>query len=75
MRGVGIGALALTLVSFVFWLASWFYFTFFAMRFDYESPLRYVAQAFGMLASLTEYIAIALIAVGLILAAKSLHKN
>lgn len=75
MRGMGIGALALTLVSFIFWLASWLYFTFLATRLGYESPLRYVVQAFGMLASLTEYLAIALIAVGLILAAKNLPKG
>lgn len=75
MRGIGIGALILTAVSFVFWLASWIYWTFLSTLFGYESPVRYIGQVFGVIGIITEYLAIALVAVGLVLAAKNLPKN
>ncbi|HVE58286.1 MAG TPA: hypothetical protein VNB22_15740 [Pyrinomonadaceae bacterium] len=81
MKGLGFAAVGVTAVSFVLWLVSWSYWTYqqFGLydpaTYESQQTLRYVFQGVSVAASLTEYLAILLIAVGIIMAAKRLPKN
>jgi hypothetical protein len=74
IRGLGFGALGSIILAFIFWLGSWIYWTFLSVRFGFESPLKYVAQTFGVLGVLLEMLAVLLVAVGLIIASKHFSK-
>jgi hypothetical protein len=80
MKAIGFAAVAATVVSFLLWLASWSYWTYqqFApydsAKYESEKVIRYVVQGIGVLSTLTEYLAILLIAVAVIMAAKRLPK-
>lgn len=75
MRVLGIFSLASVLLSLSFWFLSWFYFTFLFSSFAFNSPVRYVAQGCTTLGILTEYLAIGLLSVGLIVASKRFIKS
>ena len=74
MRGLGIAAVILTVLSFFLWLGSWSYWMFMAASFGYDHPLQYVAQTCSVVSTIFEMLAILLVAIGLILAAKRLPK-
>ena len=71
MRILGIVSLILTLLSLFFWFVSWLYFSFLIKSYSYNSPLRFVAQSCTALSAVTEYLAIALLCIGLILISKN----
>ncbi len=75
MRILGIVSLAATLFSLFFWSLSWLYFTFLIASYPYDSPLRYVAQSCAILSTLTEYLAIGLLSIGLIVISKRVVKS
>ena len=74
MRGLGIGALILSVLSFFLWLASWVYWTFLAAKMGLNSPLDYVARTSSVISTVFEYLAMALISIALIIGAKYLVK-
>ncbi len=74
MRGLGIGALILAVLSFILWLASWVFWTFLAASFSGNHPLNYVARTSSVISTIFEYLAIALISIALIIGAKYLVK-
>ena len=75
MRGLGIVALIMTVLSLVLWFINWIFFTFLLRSVEFNSPLRYVAQASSFLSALTEYLAIGLLSIGLIMLAKRVVKS
>lgn len=75
MRGLGIVALILTFLSLVLWFINWIFFTFLLGSVEFNSPLRYVAQASSFLSALTEYLAIGLLSIGFIVIAKRMVKS
>lgn len=74
MRILGAIAIAATFLSFLLWAVTWSYWNFLYTSLGAESPIRYVAMTCTVLSSLCEYLAIGLIGIGLILAAKRLPK-
>ena len=80
MKGIGFAAVAATAVSFILWLISWSYWTYrqFApydsATYESQRTIGYVFQGIGVLATITEYLAILLVAVAVIMAAKRLPK-
>ena len=80
MKGIGFAAVAATVVSFILWLSSWAFWTYEqfqpydSAKYEAQKAIRYVFQGVSFLSTLTEYLAILLIAVGLIMAAKRLPK-
>jgi hypothetical protein len=80
MKGLGFAAVGAIVVSFILWLVSWSYWTYQqftpydSATYESQKMIRYVFQGVGVLATLTEYLAILLIAVAVILAAKRLPK-
>lgn len=76
MKLLGISALALTVLSFLFWLINWSYWTFLydSMTYNNQGAVRIAMTVVSVLSTLTDYLAILLIAVGLILAAKRLPR-
>lgn len=70
MRILGIAALATAGLSLILWLASWVMYNFLLASMGYNDILRYVAQTVSFLSSLTEYIAIVLLSIGLIVMSK-----
>lgn len=77
MKSLGITAAILTVLSFLFWLINWIYWTFLytSANSDVQNPIRYVMQTVSVVSILTEYLAILLISIGLILAASRISKN
>ena len=75
MRVLGIVALIMTVLSLVLWFINWIFLTFLLGSVDFNSPLRYLAQASSFLSALTEYLAIALLSIGLIMIAKRVVKS
>lgn len=80
MKALGFAAIAATTVSFILWLIGWAYwrYTEFApydsSRYEAEKIIRYVILGVNTVSTLTEYLAILLIAVAVIMAAKRLPK-
>ena len=80
MKGVGFAAVGVTIISFILWLVSWTYWTYQqfspydSATYEAQKAIRYVFQGIGVLGVVTEYLAILLIAVGLVMAAKRLPK-
>jgi hypothetical protein len=80
MKGLGFAAVGAIVVSFILWLISWSYWTYQQFKpydsatYEAQKVMRYIFQGIGVAATLTEYLAILLIAVALILAAKRLPK-
>ena len=77
MKSLGITATILTVLSFLFWLVNWIYWTFLytSASNDVNNPIRYVMQGVSIISILTEYLAILLIGIGLVLAASRISKN
>ena len=75
MRGLGIGALILSVLSFFLWLASWVFLTFFAADLNRDNPLNYLARTSSVISTIFEYLAILLISIALIIGAKSVVKS
>lgn len=75
MKILGVSALAMTLMSFIFWFIQWVLLTFFSNSYTTGSPLRYVGQTSSVLSLLSEYIALGLLSIGLILVAGRLTKD
>lgn len=69
MRLLGFASLALIVISFLLWLVGWVYWNFLAGVSSYGSVVAKVMQGTSFLGSLLEYLAILLIAIGLIIAA------
>ncbi len=80
MKSLGIAAVLSLVLSFILWFLNWSYW-FYEMHIkdpvDYGSnnALRNVMQGVSTLSVVTEYIAILLVAVGLIVAAKRLPQS
>jgi hypothetical protein len=76
MKLLGVSALIMTVLSFLFWLINWSYWTFLysTENYDAQQSIRYVMQGISVLSVLTNYLAVLLICIGLILAAKRLPK-
>ena len=80
MQGIGFAAVGSTIVSFILWLVSWSYWTYQQFQpydsatYEKQKVIRYVFQGVGVVSTLTEYLAILLIAVAVIMAAKRLPK-
>ena len=80
MKGLSFSAVGATVVSFILWFTSWAYWTYTSLlpfdsaTYEAQKAIRYVFQGIGVLSTLTEYLAILLIGVGLIMAAKRLSK-
>jgi len=80
MKGLGFAAVGVTALSFVLWFVSWSYWTYQqfvpydSATYESEKTIRYVFQGISVLSTLTEYLAILLIGVGIIMAAKRLPK-
>jgi hypothetical protein len=80
MKGLGFAAVGATVVSFILWLISWSYWTYSAFlpydsaAYESQKTIRYVVQGVGVLSTMLEYLAILLIAVAIIMAAKRLPK-
>lgn len=70
MRIIGFSSLTAALFSLFFWSLSWFYFTFLITSFSYDSPLRFAAQSCNIIGTLTLYLAIGLLSIGLIVFSK-----
>ena len=75
MRGLGIGALILSILSFFLWLVNWISWTFFAAYLTINNPLNYVVRAISVISTIFEYLAMALISFALIIGAKYLVKS
>ena len=75
MRGLGIGALILSILSFFLWLVNWASWTFFATYLTINNPLNYVVRATSVISAIFEYLAMALISIALIIGAKYLVKS
>lgn len=80
MKGIGFAAVAATVISFFLWLASWSYWTYQQFQpydsaaYESQKVIRYVVQGVGVLSTLIEYLAILLIGVAVIMAAKRLPR-
>jgi hypothetical protein len=74
MRGLGIGALILSVLSFFLWLASWIFWTFFAAQFIGDHPINYVVRTSSVISTIFEYLALALISIALIIGGGKLIK-
>ena len=80
MKGLGFSAVAATVVSFILWLTSWSFWTYQqfipydSATYDSQKTIRYVFQGIGVLGIITEYLAILLIAIAVIMAAKRLSR-
>ncbi len=80
MKGIGFAAVGAIIVSFILWLVSWSYWTYQQFQpydsasYESQKMIRFVFQGIGVLGVVTEYLAILLIAVGLIMAAKRLPR-
>lgn len=80
MKGIGFAAIGATVVSFILWLTSWSYWTYQqfqpydSAKYESEKAIRYVVQGIGVLSTLTEFLAILLLAVAVIMAANRLQK-
>lgn len=74
MRPLGVSALILTVFSFLSWLVSWIYWTFFSLPLAYNVLFDYVARGLGFLSVLFQILALALVSIGLMIAAKKQPK-
>ncbi len=70
MRILGIAALLSALLSFVLWFAGWLYWNVLITELGVNSPARYAAMSSGVLSAIFEFVAIALLSIGIIAAAK-----
>jgi hypothetical protein len=81
MKALGFSAVAATAISFILWLITWGYWRyqdlvpFDSAKYEAQKTIRYIMTGIGTVSTLTEYLAILLVAVGLILAANRLPKN
>ena len=75
MRGFGIAALLSALAAFVLWMAAWVYWNFLLAELGPQSGIRYAAMASGVLSAFFQLLAIALLSVGLIVAAKRMPRG
>ncbi|MEP6902574.1 MAG: hypothetical protein ABJA66_12535 [Actinomycetota bacterium] len=81
MKALGFTAIAATAISFILWLISWGYWryqdltTYDSSRYESQKVIRNIILGVGTVSTLTEYLAILLIAIGLILAANRLPKS
>lgn len=75
MRPLGITALILTVLSFLFWLVTWVYWTFFTLPLSQGLVLNYVVRGLGFLGYVFQTLALVLVCIGLMMAAKRLPKN
>ncbi len=69
MKLLGIAALAMTVISLLLWLVNWILITFFMSAYGFGSPVRYVGQTASFLSAMSEFIAIGLLSIGLVIAA------
>ena len=80
MKVLGFTAIAATAVSFILWLITWAYWRYQefvpydSTRYEAQKTIRYVMTGIGTVSTLTEYLALLLIAIGLVLAANRLPK-
>ena len=80
MKALGFTAIAATVLSFILWLISWGYWRYIefadydSTRYEAQKVMRNIMLGVGTVSTLTEYLAILLIAIGLILAANRLPK-
>ena len=80
MKGIGFAAVGATVVSFILWLISWSFWTYQQFQpydsatYESQKVIRYVFQGIGVVSTLVEYLAILLVAVGLLMAARRLPK-
>jgi hypothetical protein len=70
MRGLGITSLILVILSTFLWLFSWTYWNVFSTSANMDNPLRHIVQACGFASTLTEYMAMGLLSIGLFIAGK-----
>jgi hypothetical protein len=73
MRVLGAIAVVLTALSFLLWALTWTYWNFLYTSLGVDSPVRYVAMTCTVVGSLFEYLAIGLVGIGLLVAAKKLR--
>ena len=72
MRLLGFGSLALLVLSFICWFSGWAYVTFFLSPATYGGSLMpAVIRGVNFTASILQYLAVLLLAVGLIIAGAS----
>lgn len=80
MKGIGFSAVAATVVSFILWFINWAYWMYTqfmpydSARYESQKNIRYVFQGISFFSTVTEYLALLLIAVGIIIAAKRLPR-
>lgn len=70
MRFLGIAALGAAILSFAFWSAAWLYWNVLITELGTSSPVRYAAMAAAVLSAFFELIAISLVSIGILTAAK-----
>ncbi len=81
MKALGFAAIAATAVSFLLWMITWAYWRYTefvpynSTDYDTQKTMRYIMTGIGTVSTLTEYLAILLVAIGLIIAANRLPKN
>ncbi len=81
MKALGFTAIAATVISFVLWLISWGYWRYQDLipydssKYESEKVIRNIILGVGAVSTLTEYLAILLIAIGLIVVASRLQKT
>ena len=81
MKALGFSAVAATVVSFILWFINWSYYIYMefmpydSARYESQKNIRHVFQGISFFSTLTEYLALLLIAVGIIIAAKRLPKS
>ncbi len=81
MKALGFSAIVAAALSFILWLVNWIYWRYTefapydASRYERENVIRNIMLGVSTISIVTEYLAILLIAIGLIVAAKRLPKN
>ena len=70
MRLLGFGSVAVIFLSFICWFGNWAYWTFFAAAAGFSGTLSTVMRGVSTVSTLLQYLAILMLAVGLILAVK-----
>ena len=81
MKELASAGIIATLVSFILWLISWTFWTYQqfvpydSATYEAQRTIRYVFQGIGAFSTLIEYLAIMLIAVAVLMAAKRLPRN
>ena len=82
MKALGFSAITALVISFFLWLVNWSYWfyqnnftTYDSATYESQKMIRYVMQGVSALSILTEYLAILLIAVCVIMMVKRLPRN